>query len=235
MDKKESKLSSLNIVYVSDVHVGCSVKKAQLKTICDKVNELHPDVFLLDGDVFDEGSSEYYKRQTVNILSGVKAKYGSYYVEGNHDDYGKLLRRNAPTAFSYFEGSSIEPLRDEMKLIADSFYVIGRLDKNTEQTPRRKLAGFETEMKKNLPVFVFDHQARTDETRSRELLQLSGHTHNGQIFPASILDPFRRVNIYGAYKRDKMQLVISSGVGTYGVPNRLGNFSEMVNVKITLA
>jgi predicted MPP superfamily phosphohydrolase len=232
MNKKDSKLNSLRIVYVSDAHVGCSVKKSQLRKIRNKVNNLKPDVFLLDGDIFDEGSSEHYKRQAVSILSGIKTRFGSYYVEGNHDNYGKLLRRNTLDAFEYFKGTNIKPLNDEMNLVANSFYVVGRRDVVHSSSPRLSFDEFEKDMKKNLPVFVFDHRAMINETKNRDLTQLSGHTHNGQIFPANTLDPLKLTNIYGKYKRNKMQLIISSGVGTYGIPNRLGNFSEIVNIDI---
>jgi predicted MPP superfamily phosphohydrolase len=163
-------------------------------------------------------------------FSGFKSRYGTYYILGNHDDY----RGDTEAVLSLFKDAGIRCLVDETVSVSGEFYLIGRDDNPLR---RRPFAELEAQVTENLPVIVLDHRPKTSETKLSDVvdLQLSGHTHDGQIFPFHILDPLGVFSLnYGRYDRNEMQIIVSSGAGEYAVPVRLGSPAEILLINIVL-
>ena len=230
LDKKESTIDGLNAVFISDAHMGCAVGATELQIIVDKINAINPDVIFLGGDFFDDGTTEQLKEESSEILKGLKAKYGLYFVLGNHECY---LNDDAKQE-SYFTRAGIQVIDDKVVTIDNKFILVGRKDRTDGRTDIIKLMnGVDTE---TLPVIILEHEPiYTDMRKVAEQgvdLQFSGHTHGGQIFPAYILDFLEIQPWYGKYKTGDMQTLVSSGVGAWAIPIRIGSPSEIMYVHI---
>jgi predicted MPP superfamily phosphohydrolase len=82
---RKSSLQELNIVMLSDLHLGTIIGKRKLKTIVEKVNSLNPDIVILAGDVVDENIAPVMKLNLGEMLSDIKSTYGTYAITGNHE------------------------------------------------------------------------------------------------------------------------------------------------------
>ena len=226
--QKSSGMNQLKVAMISDAHTGVTIKEKDLIEIKDTINALEPDIIMLVGDIFDEGTTDELKKKTSEVFSQLKATYGTYFVLGNHDDYtGDTLKQ-----VKHFTDAGHNVLRNEALLVDDQFYIVGRDDRNQTRTPYPQI---EATMDKDLPVLVMDHRPEYDEVSVSDKadIQLSGHTHNGQVFPIQTFDLFDIGLNYGLHKRGNCQVLISSGVGNYGIPVRIGNPCEIVNLTIT--
>ena len=209
----------LKIAFVSDIHLGTAVFEDSLDYLVKTVNEADVDLFLLGGDIFDENTKEELKEYAYQALGGVKTTYGTYYIEGNHD----LITEKTKYGFT---SNGIVVLEDNCLLIDDKFYLVGRRDFTDEE--RLPLEAVIRNIDTNYPVILLDHQPKDDlKASSKKIdLQLSGHTHDGQIFPFGCL--LKR----GVEKIEDYELIVSSGYGAWGVPVRTQGDSEIVFVTL---
>jgi predicted MPP superfamily phosphohydrolase len=224
----DSALTGIRAVFISDTHIGAGVRERELDQIVALTNQAKPDVILLGGDIIDEGTPEHLKRYMVERFKDFESVYGVYYVIGNHD----AARVGVNAAVSLIESAGVNCMLDETVLVGDGFYLIGRKDSTLRGRP---LAELEAGITRDLPVIVLDHHPRSAETsRSGKAgLQLSGHTHDGQIVPFHFLDPLGLFTLnYGLYEKGDARILVSSGVGEYAVPVRLGSPAEVVIVDI---
>ncbi len=130
LDKKESILEELNIIYISDGHIGTTLNKDNINKLVEKINKLNPDIVFLGGDYFDEGSTENTKKISSKELSKIKSKYGIYAVEGNHEYKSGDSKINEE--MQYFKDVGIKVLQDEVFEIENKLYIVGRKDKHGE-------------------------------------------------------------------------------------------------------
>ncbi len=226
--QKSSSIEKLNIVAFSDAHTGVTVRKEQLVEIKDRVMAMDPDIILIVGDIFDEGTTDELKEYTLKVFSELDAPYGVYFVLGNHDDY----TGNTDKQIKYFTDANIKVLRNEVVNIDGLFYLAGRDDQNQTRKPYSVI---EDQITEDFPVIVMDHRPDPKEVSASEKadIQLSGHTHNGQIFPAQTFDLFDFGLSYGLHTRGNCQILVSSGVGNYGIPLRIGSPCEIVDLDLT--
>lgn len=233
MPKKSSKLSSLNIVVASDIHLGTIVGKKQLNEFVEKANALNPDIILLPGDIFDEDIGPIIKNNLGEDLEKLKAKYGVYAVTGNHEYIGGV-----EPAVEYMEKHGIDIIRDEAILIDSSFYIVGREDRSINQfsgTKRKELSEITKDIDKNYPAILMDHQPfELNLARENGIdLQLSGHTHHGQLWPLNYITSAIYEISWGYKKIGDTHYYVSSGYAGWGPPVRTGSRTELVNIKIT--
>lgn len=203
----------IKMAYVSDVHLS-TLSSNKLEKIVSKVSAKDYDVFVIDGDLIDEFSKDSKTREVIKRLGTIKTKYGLYYVEGNHDLLNNKRR-------SYLLESGFRVLEDEGVLINNNFYLLGRRDlKDKKRVDLNSLT-----YNLDRPAILLDHQPNVIKNMdSRIMVQLSGHTHAGQIWP---LGYFLK---YGYYK-DK-RLIVSSGVGAWHNQVRTSKYSEIVEINI---
>lgn len=233
INKKAGEIQSLNVVMISDVHLGVITKENSVNKMVDAINGLNPDIVLFCGDIYDENTSTKLKEYSREAFKNIKSKYGVYDITGNHE-YGA---GDLSDTISYFEDANIKFLQDEKIKIADSFYVVGRDDPASKRITGEGMKPLENILKavdKSLPIIVLNH--RPEQLNEAEVenvdLQLSGHTHKGQMFPGNLVTGYLNEKDYGYLKKDDFNLIVSSGYGTWGPPIRIGSKSEIVNIKI---
>jgi predicted MPP superfamily phosphohydrolase len=123
-------------------------------------------------------------------------------------------------------------LRDSSELIDNSFYVVGRDDRtNPDRLPVEALV---RDLDRSKPVILIDHQPveLNEAEESGVTLELAGHTHAGQFFPATIIVPCVFENSHGYSRRGNTHFVVSSGLGVWGRQSRLGSNSEIINIRL---
>ena len=233
--KKAGTRDGLTIVLASDFHLGSVVGKSRLAKAVTKINALGPDIVFLAGDIVDESVSEREEAEYGQIMTGLRAPLGIYAVPGNHETFAGLEK-----ALACLRSCGIVVLEDEAVMIADSFVVVGRRDRTslkpggeTRLAIRAILAkhGFDS----RLPVILLDHQPMNlDEAGEAGVdLQLSGHTHNGQIFPVGLINRWVFELNWGYLRKGDTHYYVTSGVGTWGPPVRTGSSAEVVRIRLS--
>ena len=234
----------LKVVLVADLHLGYSVGNGQMQRMVKKINDQNADLVVFAGDIFDNEYDAIYEPDRVaDLLAGLKSRYGTYACYGNHDLDEKILagftfetkeERVADRRFGEFlDRAKIHLLEDDVVCIDDAFYLAGRKDpdrirktQETRDTPSELLTGLD----QSLPVFVIDHQPSelTELAEAGADLDLGGHTHDGQLFPGNILTGLMWENACGMKKVGDMYSIVTSGVGLWGPPMRIGTKAEVV-------
>jgi len=232
IDKKAGELKNLKIAVASDIHLGTIIARRSIERIVRRINSIGADIVLLPGDVVDEDIGPVIKRNLGEFLRNIKSKYGTYAVTGNHEYIG-----GAEAACSYLEEHGIIELRDSYVKIAESFYVVGREDRASKGFAgiiRKPMAQLLEGVDKNLPVLLMDHQpVRLEEAEKFGVdLQLSGHTHHGQLWPFNFITKKIYEVSMGYKKKGNTHIYVSCGVGSWGPPIRTGNRPEIVEINI---
>lgn len=230
--KKGSGIKELNIVMASDFHLTPVNDGKLLKLIVEKINSLNPDIILFPGDIVDDKAKILDRRNIGKVLEKLKAKYGVYASTGNHEFISGVTQ-----AVEYMEKHGIIVLRDTTIKIDNSFYLSAREDiskKSFSGSDRKTIEKVLAGVDKNFPVILLDHTPlRLDEAMNNDvILQLSGHTHHGQMFPINLITKAIYELSWGYLKKGDTHYYVSSGVGTWGPPVRTGSRSEIVNIKI---
>jgi len=233
IDKGAGPLKSLHVVMLSDIHLGTIIGPKKLGNIIDKVNALSPDIVLLAGDAVDENIRHVINQNLGLQLENIKSKYGVFAVTGNHEFIG-----GAEPAIAYLEKHKIRFLRDTAILIDNAFWLAGRYDKDMTRftgRARKSLEALLADVDKSRPVILLDHQPFYLEQSAQNGvdIQFSGHTHNGQMFPLSLITKAIYNPDWGYRKINNSHFYVSCGVGTWGPPVRLGNHPEIVSAEIT--
>ncbi len=230
--KYAGELNSLNIAMASDIHLGTIVGKSFLNKLVTEINKLNPDIILLAGDIIDEDLAAVIKNNTGKELIRLKSKYGVYAVTGNHEYIGGVEE-----ACRYLIAHGINVLRDEKIKIDNAFYVVGREDRSIRQfagKQRKELKDLLTGVDKSFPVILMDHQPfKLQEALENEIdLQISGHTHYGQLWPLNfIIEKIYELS-WGYGVNGNTHYYVSCGVGGWGPPVRTGSRPEIINFKI---
>jgi len=219
---------------VSDIHLGLVVDNDRLKEMVNRINELDPDIVFLAGDTIDEDVRLFADNKMPEILKELKTKYGVYAVLGNHEYIGG----NSKLAVEYLQQAGINVLVDKWIKVNDLFYVAGRDDlmagrMNGKQ--RLELSRLIEGIDYTLPIILLDHQpSNLEEGQINGIdLQLSGHTHNGQFFPNTLISKCVFENSWGYLRKGGCQIIVSAGFGTWGPPIRIGSNSEITDIKIS--
>ena len=224
-------MSRLNLVFLSDMHLGVMVESSFLEEIIKEVNGLNPDIILLVGDTVDMNIQEIERLGHGEKLSGFRAPLGVYAVTGNHE-----YITGVEGAVKFISSSGISLLRDRAVKINNSFYLVGREDRSAGNRFKegKTLRGILSGLDPACPVILLDHQpARIDEAVEAGVdLLLCGHTHNGQLFPLNLITG-AVYKVSNGYERiGETQIYVTSGVGTWAPPVRIGNVPEIVQLKI---
>ncbi|MFA5418464.1 MAG: metallophosphoesterase, partial [Bacteroidales bacterium] len=209
------------------------IEKRHLRGIVDQVNALNPDIILIPGDIIDEDISPVIHTNVGEVLLQLRAKYGMYAVTGNHEYIGGVNK-----AKEYLTSHGITLLSDTALLIDDSFYVIGREDLAISQFSgkrRKELSDIVEDIDTSKPMILLDHQPiGLAQAESAGIdLQLSGHTHHGQLWPFNYITNRIFEVSRGLIKKGNTYILVSSGIGGWGPPVRTNSRPEILDITIT--
>lgn len=230
--KKNEKHPVLKIAMVSDIHLGSLVYEKYLTKLTQTINAEKPDMVLMVGDILDEELSPVIRNDIGKPFRLLNPKLGVWAIPGNHEHIGNFNK-----AINYIKSLNINLLIDSSVLIDNSFYLIGRNDKdaprfgNAKRKPLKEIMqGVDT----NLPLILMDHQpSNLNDAIDNEIdLQVSGHTHNGQFFPFNLITRKVFELSYGYLQKGKTHFYVSSGFGTWGPPVRIGSKPEIVFINV---
>ncbi len=224
-----------NIVFLSDIHYPTVQRESVLDEKINEINSQSPDIIILGGDIVDEGTTKEKMQEAFAKLGRLKSKYGIYFVYGNHDRqrYSESAHYSEEELEDAIENNGIIILTEESVKINDDLLIIGREDLGSK-SDRIRCEELISDDDKLRFILVVDHQ-QTDFDASRAAgadLQISGHTHSGQIFPLGLIKPFFKGRVYGEYNEGSMKLLVSSGFAGWGFPIRTQENSEYISIII---
>lgn len=212
------------IVMASDLHLGYHNTRSDLSHWVDLINAEHPDLVLIAGDIVDISVRPLFAEDMAAEFRRLEAPV--YACLGNHEYYSR-----EPRARQFYEDAGICLLKDSCALVGD-FCIIGRDDRsNRHRANLNKLLQLADQTKY---CILLDHQPyHLEQTEQAGIdFQLSGHTHEGQIWPISWITHALYECAWGVYQRGGTHYYISSGLGIWGGKFRLGTQSEYIVLKI---
>lgn len=222
------------LVFLSDLHIGNKgINEKQIRDIVSIINKENPDLLIFGGDIIEKEDTFLKTKNITRIMQQVKTK-NIYGVLGNHEYYFD----NNPKNMSNLLGKNykINILEDELVKVNDDLVLVGRLDYSSKYfgVERKNLNEILKSIDENDFIIVVDHNPVNFEesTENNVDLQLSGHTHGGQLFPFTITNRLFYKRLYGFFKEKNSRLIISSGIGTSGLPLRIMSKKEVVVVNI---
>lgn len=225
--KDGSPLDSLTLMMITDLHIGEVIGREMAEKYVRMSNEQNPDMVVFVGDMIDYDVRYAEKGQIDEVLRQLKAPLGVYAVYGNHE-----YRANRFAKDRWFKKAGLTLLKDSVIMPDSAFYLIGRDDRTNKK--RQPLHALMKNVDARKPVIILDHQPDSfaEVAMNGGDLGLSGHTHNGQIWPYSEVLKFVFECPYGEYRKGASQFYVSSGLGVAGPPYRVGTLSEMVLLHI---
>ncbi len=227
--------SGVRVALLSDIHYGLSLDGEGISEVARRVSEQKPDIVILCGDIIDEGVTREMMQEVFSVLGSIESKEGVYFVYGNHDRSRYSNSRNYTEAelVSAIGGSGITILQDEVIEPTEGFVLIGREDRGSERKSISELTGG---IDNSDFILVADHQPVefSEKAESGVDLQISGHTHGGQIFPLAYFNTAISANdlCYGIEEYNGMTAIVSSGVAGWGFSIRTQGVSEYVIIDI---
>jgi predicted MPP superfamily phosphohydrolase len=232
INKSAGDISELKIAAVSDIHIGSTIRKRSIRKLSEMLENEKPDVVFLLGDIVDGEMAPVLRSDLLSYFRQPSTKYGLYAITGNHEFIG-----GGDRTIPYIESKGIRLLRDETVLLGGAIQVIGRVDRDSRRffgTERKNLKELLTGSDTTRPLIVLDHQPiKLDEAERNGVdLQLSGHTHNGQMWPLNHLTKKIYEVSYGYYRKGNTHFIVSSGYGLWGPRVRSGSRSEIVIVNL---
>lgn len=232
INKPAGDSDEIRIAAVSDIHLGSTIRKRSIKKLSAMLTKLKPDLVLLLGDIVDGELSPVLRGDLLKYFTCPVCKNGLYAITGNHEFIGGAAR-----TIPYIESKGIRILKDEKVTLAGGIQLIGRLDRDSRRFfggERKQLKELMTGVDTTKPVIVLDHQpVNLNETVDNSVdLQLSGHTHNGQMWPLNYVTKMIYELSYGYLRKGNTQFIVSSGFGLWGPRIRSGSRSEVLLINI---
>jgi len=232
VEKPRELAHPLKLVAVSDVHLGTIIANGRLSRMVKLINAQDPDIILLVGDTFDEDLGPVIRNNMGQQLQMLRSKMGIFAVTGNHEYYG-----NPTVAVKYLEDHGIKVLQDTTVVVGGLVNLIGRNDRQSISMlhkQRKPLDELVKEANPKLPIVLMDHQPfHLEEAEQNGVtLQLSGHTHHGQMWPFGYITKAIFEVSRGFYKKGNTSYYVSTGYGTWGPPVRTGNRPEVVVITL---
>jgi hypothetical protein len=233
LSRKAGTLDHITVVAASDLHLGTLVGSKRLEKVVGRMNDLAPDLVVFVGDIVDESVTDEIEAKLGGIMRRLHAPLGIYAALGNHESYSGLARNIA-----CLRACGITVLQDEAVVVAGALRLVGRRDPSSlaVQEVRLSIPGIlsGSGAGADLPVLVLDHQpVRFSEVVEAGVdLQISGHTHDGQLFPIGLINSLIYEHNWGYLRKGGTQFYVTSGAGTWGPPVRIGSRAEVVRIDL---
>lgn len=234
IQKPSALKNPLRIVFVTDIHLGTLIGKKRLEDLVQRIESLQADIVLLGGDVLDEDLGPFVEQNMTETLAKLRPPLGVYAIPGNHEYIGRHLQEFS----QYLHRAGVKILIDEKVRIDGSLTLIGRDDRAAERFDdhkRKPLAQLMADVDRGTPIILLDHQpfALEEAEQAGIDLQLSGHTHRGQLWPNQWITRKVYELDYGYKKKGNTHVIVSGGYGTWGPPIRIGSPPEIVVVDLS--
>ena len=208
----------VRIVQLSDIHVGTIHNSGYLCRIVNKTNELQPDMVLITGDLFDGIGP--VNAHTVTPLRDLRAP--TFFVIGNHERYDGVDK-----VTQVLKDTGVRILRNEV-VMCHGVQIVG-IDFPEREGIKDNAVVRKIAFDKTIPSVLMFHAPNglEDAAQAGITLQISGHTHSGQLFPFTLLTRLFFRYVHGLHRIGDMYLYVSAGTGTWGPPMRIGSRNEI--------
>jgi len=232
LKKLSEEMSGFTIVQVSDVHLGDLVSPSWFEKTVEKINSLNPHLIVFTGDLIDRGIGD--GSRFLDSLKKLNARFGKFAVTGNHEYYNNRLHIFLDIA----KKAGIQVLRNNsvtinggIQLVGMNNWMAGVYDED-DLPPSVSLAMRHVDKRK--PVIMLFHSPGMFGEGIQEGvdLQLSGHTHAGQIPPLDLISYWRENYFYGLYREGESYIYVTGGTGLYATPMRLFSRNEIVRITL---
>jgi len=220
---KISSKQSYKIVFLTDIHLGQILGRSYAEKLVKSVNEQKPDLVLISGDLLDERIKYLERENTLEALTKLQSKFGTYMAYGNHDylDRPELWQQ-------LLEQTGIHVLRNKEVIIDKQLKITGINDWSREKSTDALM-----NLSKNNHKYysiLMDHQPRRLDAAAQASydMYLAGHTHTGQLFPNRLITKGMYKLDYGRLSLGNMTAITNNGYGFWGPPVRTEVAPEMI-------
>jgi len=225
----------MRLIAISDLHWDSLVDTSVIERSVELINSRNPDLVVILGDTVTMEVQPFLDARGADLLGSIRSTHGIYVILGNHDFYNGRVH----DLVEAYTQAGITVLRDEVVSIPGKCWLIGREDqggmRSRPLSDRVSLADLLSQTDDSQPVILLDHQPRN--LAANALLgidlQLSGHTHAGQIWPITLLVGRIYDLNHGRMDIDTTTFIVTGGVGYWGPCLRLGSDCEVTEVLIS--
>lgn len=233
LNKLPKEFEGFRILQLTDLHINQLNHKKWLEAVVQKVNQCQPDLVALTGDLSDLPVGRV--RHLVAPLADLSARYGCFFVTGNHEylaGVGDWVNEVDKLGFSVLMNEHVVLRRNDSTLLVGGVADISGAEHHPthESSPLTAISGGENSDCK----ILLAHQPQSIH-QAEEVgfdLQISGHTHGGQFIPWKYLTDMVQPYLYGLHKHKGSQIYVSRGTGYWGPPMRLGAPSEITLITL---
>lgn len=227
MQNDSTLFKPLRIVAISDLHLGYGIGDKELADWVKTINEEKPDIVIIAGDIIDNNVRPLYEGNFAETLNRINAPLGVYACLGNHEYISGINE-----SMKFLSKTKINVLRDSVAEVDSCLYIVGRDDRSNHK--RKPLSDIVANLDKTKPIILLDHQPyNLEEAEANGIdLQFSGHTHQGQVWPISLITKNIYETDHGYVKKGNTNIFVSSGIGLWGGKFRIGTQSEYVVINI---
>ncbi len=234
INKKAGKQTEIKVALVTDIHMGFIIGNNRVNRMITKINSQNPDLVLFGGDLVDHNPLPVIKYKMGEHFKRLNPQFGVYAVTGNHEYIGK-----PDISINYLSQFGIKYLRDTLINIDNVLLLGGREDKDKMRFTgehRMPVSQLINGGDRSLPILLMDHQpVEFDSVMQTGVdLMVSGHTHRGQFWPLKYITQRVYELDWGLLKKGNTHFYVSSGLGSWGPPVRIGTRPEIVILHLKL-
>jgi predicted MPP superfamily phosphohydrolase len=224
---KSSRISHLKIAFAADFHLKEGTNLSFVERFVKKIEDINPDLMVFGGDIVEGDRDDGDMLVFENLLKAIKPKYGVFTILGNHEYYGGQEKG------SFFDRAGMTVLCDTILSIDGSFDLGGRYDSHFRA--RKSIDDFMRNYSDSLPMILVDHRPTeiTQVSKTKTDIQLSGHTHNGQMFPINLITRSVYELSWGYRKVGNTHFFVTSGIRLWGPPVRTAGKSEIMVIDVS--
>jgi predicted MPP superfamily phosphohydrolase len=222
-------IDHLRIALAADFHLSDVSEPRLIEKIIAKINSTHPDIVMLAGDLIEGDRKDFALSRYAALFRQLRAKYGVYASLGNHE-YHRVAARG-----SFFALAGITVLDDRFIIIDRSFCLAGRSD--LRRGSKRSLDQVLRGAPRDLPLILMDHRPTefAETLRHPVDIQLSAHTHHGQLFPVNWITRLKYDLSWGTQRINQTHFFVTCGAQTWGPPVRTAGDSEIMLIQVAFA
>lgn len=228
INRSKNNGKSISIIHLADIHLGVMTSEKWLEDVVKKINDLNGDMVVITGDMVDD--SFHIVKMFAPQMASIKARIGVFAVAGNHEHY-----QGIDNFYEFCKAANITILDNESIMVDDKINLIG-IDDNLvkEGTLYQKVNELIGKDNDSYNVLLLHQPVGFNKLSEMGVhLQLSGHTHKGQLPPLNLLVPIKYPYSYGLHSLGNSHIYTTSGTGTWGPPMRLFTNSEIVKINVS--